>query len=102
MDRVSETLITATIGNFCEISDIGRSKVYELLDAGDLDSIKIGKRRLIILDSYRKLIEQQRATGAPTQAPSPKDAAPAPNVDETAAPRRRGRPRKLLSAADGS
>ncbi|MBV9151307.1 MAG: helix-turn-helix domain-containing protein [Alphaproteobacteria bacterium] len=67
-------LITATIDNFCAISDIGRSKVYELLDAGDLDSIKIGKRRLILLDSYRKLIERQRAAGTTThgtETPSP-------------------------------
>ena len=60
MNQTLDNLITATIGNFCEISDIGRSKVYELLDAGDLDSIKIGKRRLIVLDSYRRLIERQR------------------------------------------
>ena len=43
---------------------------------------KIGRRRLIILDSYRKLIERQRAAGATTRtgesqspAPQPLDAA---------------------------
>ena len=62
MHQIPHKLITASIVNFCEMSDLGRSKVYELLDAGDLDSIKIGKRRLIILDSYHKLIERQRAS----------------------------------------
>jgi hypothetical protein len=50
------------------MSGLGRSKVYELLDAGDLDSIKVGKRRLIVLDSYHKLIERQRAAGATTRS----------------------------------
>jgi hypothetical protein len=61
MDLVAGTLITATIANFCEISDIGRSKVYQLLDAGDLQSIKIGKRRLIVVESYRRLIGRRQA-----------------------------------------
>lgn len=67
MHQIPHKLITASIVNFCEMSDLGRSKVYELLDAGDLDSIKIGKRRLIVLDSYHKLIERQRAAGATTR-----------------------------------
>jgi excisionase family DNA binding protein len=68
MHQIPEHLITATIGNFCALSNIGRSKVYELLDAGDLQSIKIGKRRLILIDSYHRLIERQRSIGA--SAPS--------------------------------
>ena len=79
MDALANTLITSTVGNFCRVTGIGRSKTYELLAAGDLDSIKIGKRRLIILDSYRKLIEQQRAKGSSAQSGSdknPPDAAP--------------------------
>lgn len=30
-----------------EVLGIGRTKVYELLEAGELASVKIGKRRLI-------------------------------------------------------
>jgi hypothetical protein len=73
MDAHTETLITTTIGNFCRLTDIGRSKTYELLASGALDSLKIGKRRLIILDSYRKLIEQQRANGSSAQSWSDKN-----------------------------
>ena len=94
MHQIPENLITATIGNFCALSNIGRSKVYELLDAGELQSIKIGKRRLILIDSYRKLIEQQR-----TMASSPisyTNNAPQP-MSGDASP---GRPQKMSPSSD--
>ncbi len=52
--------ITAPIGEFCRISGIGRSRVYELIGDGSLESFTLGKRRLIVIDSYRRLIERQR------------------------------------------
>lgn len=61
MDDLSSNLISATIGDFSRLSGIGRSRVYELLDDGTLESIKVGKRRLVLIDSYRRLIESQRA-----------------------------------------
>jgi hypothetical protein len=63
--NVLDNIITASIEDFIQISSLGRTKVYELLGKGLLTSTKIGKRRLILLDSYRKLIEQQRVE-APT------------------------------------
>jgi hypothetical protein len=51
--------ITTTIRRFTELSGIGRSKTYEMLDAGILESIHVGSRRLIVVDSYRRLIERQ-------------------------------------------
>jgi hypothetical protein len=59
--------ITATIPEFRRISGIGRSRIYELLDAGELESIHIGSRRLILIDSYRRLIERRRQSAAPTK-----------------------------------
>jgi excisionase family DNA binding protein len=59
-----ETPITTTISNLCRLTGCGRSKTYELLAEGTLESIKIGKRRLIVLDSYRQLMERQRVTEA--------------------------------------
>jgi hypothetical protein len=56
--------ITAPIGEFCKLAGIGRSLVYEMIGDGRLESILIGKRRLVVLDSYRRLVERQRATGA--------------------------------------
>lgn len=66
MDSISENIITTPVGEFCRISGIGRTRVYELIAAGELDSITLGKRRLIVLDSFRRLIERQRV--APTHA----------------------------------
>jgi hypothetical protein len=36
------------------------AQVYRLLDRGLLDSIKIDDMRLILMDSYRQLIERSR------------------------------------------
>jgi hypothetical protein len=50
----------ATIPEFRRLSGISRSRIYELLDEGKIESIYIGARRLILIDSYRQLIERQR------------------------------------------
>ena len=59
--------ITATSPEFRRLSGIGRSRIYELLKAGELESIHIGSRRLILIDSYRRLIERCRQSAAPTK-----------------------------------
>ena len=51
-------IITATIPEFCRISGVGRSKLYELLANGTIQSICVGRRRLVIVDSYRRLVEE--------------------------------------------
>lgn len=63
--------ITATIPEFRRLSGIGRSRIYELLDAGELASVRIGSRQLILINSYRQLIARQREHGAtlPTATP---------------------------------
>ena len=73
---IADRIITAPVGEFCRISGLGRTRVYELIAEGDLESVLIGKRRLILLDSYRRLIDRQRdaskeATAA-VRAPHPK------------------------------
>jgi hypothetical protein len=54
-------IITATIPRFRELSGIGRSKIYAMLDAGELESVHVGARRLIIVDSYRRLLTRLQA-----------------------------------------
>ena len=64
----SDDVITASVGEFVRISGLGRTTIYSLLSRGLLESIKVGKRRLVLLDSYRKLIERQRVDAeAPTR-----------------------------------
>jgi hypothetical protein len=79
MNITADDIITAPISEFCRISGLGRTKVYGLMDGGRLQSVKIGKRRLIVLDSWRRMIEEQLA--------AKEEAAARHN------PRSRGRPR---------
>ena len=65
MTQDTADLITANIGQFMRLSGLGRSRVYELLTSGELDSVYIGSRRLILVDSYRRLIERQRTAVEP-------------------------------------
>jgi hypothetical protein len=77
MDMATDTtdIITATIPEFRRLSGISRSRIYELLDGGDLESVYIGARRLVLIDSYRRLIERQRASAASPVSPRPKPCA---------------------------
>ena len=51
-------IIAATIPQFREISGIGRSKIYILLDAVELESVQVGGRRLILVDCNRRLLSR--------------------------------------------
>lgn len=51
--------ITMSVKDFCGISGLPRRSVYRLLKLGSLRSIKIGKRRLIVLESYRELVHKE-------------------------------------------
>jgi len=53
--------ITMPVQQFLVAAGFGRTKLYDLLCSGELDSVVIGRRRLILMDSYRRLIERQRA-----------------------------------------
>jgi hypothetical protein len=75
MQATSAHIITAPVREFCALSGLGRTRVYELIGAGELDSITIGKRRLIVIESYRKLIERQRAAGQRFPRPGAKASA---------------------------
>lgn len=46
------------IATACRVSSLGRTKLYELMSAGQLESTTVGKRRLILGDSLRRLIEE--------------------------------------------
>jgi len=55
---------------------------YVLLDEGKLKAVKVGKRRLIVLDSWRRLVEEQLAAKEEAAA-----------AEARGNPRPRGRPR---------
>ena len=57
-------LITATILQFCQLSGFSRTLTYQLLDDGELESIYVGGRRYVVIDSYKRLVERRQATAS--------------------------------------
>jgi excisionase family DNA binding protein len=48
--------VSVTIPDACKAIGVGRTTVYELIDDGKLDAIKVGGRRLIKVSSIRRLV----------------------------------------------
>jgi excisionase family DNA binding protein len=48
--------ITVTIPNAREISGLGVSTLWKLISEGRLDTVSVGRRRLILYDSLEKLL----------------------------------------------
>ncbi len=55
----AEPIITAPVDAFSRMSGISRDLVYDMLKQGSLESIKIGRKRLIVIASYHRYIEDQ-------------------------------------------
>jgi len=52
--------ITATIEDFRTLSGISRSRIYELLKAGELESVYVMGRHLIVVQSYHEYLQRLR------------------------------------------
>jgi len=52
--------LTVRIPVAVQITGIGRSKLYELIAAGEVDVVKIGASTLITMASLRRLIEKSQ------------------------------------------
>lgn len=48
--------ITVTIADALSLSGLGRTKLYELINDGMLETVKIGRRRLIKMESLERLL----------------------------------------------
>ena len=53
--------ITVRIREACRITGIGRSKLYELIQAGELQTIKVGSITLIPVASIDRFLSAQEA-----------------------------------------
>lgn len=49
--------VTVTIKGAREATGLGNTKIYELIKQGRLDTVTIGRRRLVRTDSIRKLLQ---------------------------------------------
>ncbi|QNA82955.1 helix-turn-helix domain-containing protein [Sphingomonas sp. So64.6b] len=56
MSTALDSLITVRIRDACRITGIGRSKLYELIASGDVETIKVGAITLIPVDSLREFL----------------------------------------------
>jgi excisionase family DNA binding protein len=53
--------VICTIAEACDASGLGRTKIYDLIKAGDLKTITIGRRRLVLVNSLLNLLAPTRA-----------------------------------------
>jgi excisionase family DNA binding protein len=53
--------LTCTIAEACEASGLGRTKVYELIGGGCLETTRVGRRRLVFVRSLRTLLQPDQA-----------------------------------------
>jgi hypothetical protein len=58
--KPDDQLITATVEQFRQISGLGTTKIWELIRDGTLETVTFGKRRLILVDSYRRALARQQ------------------------------------------
>jgi excisionase family DNA binding protein len=49
--------LTCTIGDACEVTGLGRTKLYELIGAGRIVTTTIGRRRLVVVRSLLSLLD---------------------------------------------
>lgn len=49
--------ITTTVKEACEMTGLGKTKLYELIGNGTVKTTTVGRRRLVTVDSIRALVE---------------------------------------------
>ena len=48
--------LTTTIAHACKAAGLGRTKLYELINEGRIETVRIGRRRLIKVSSLKRLL----------------------------------------------
>jgi hypothetical protein len=76
---VDPDVITVTIKRFLEISGLSNTTVYSLMNRGEIETVHIGRRRLIVLSSYWTLLRRRRGTPATTPLADPPRPTPNPS-----------------------
>jgi len=62
-DKDSTRRLTVRIREACHMTGIGRSKLYELIQEGEIEVIKIGAMTLVPVASLEAFIASHRAQG---------------------------------------
>lgn len=53
-------ILLVSIPDAAKVLSLGRTSIYELIRSGDLETRKMGRRRLITAASIRRLVEGQK------------------------------------------
>jgi excisionase family DNA binding protein len=53
--------VTVTIPDALRLSGLGRTKLYDLLTKGEIQSVRVGTRRLIVFASLKALLTPKTA-----------------------------------------
>lgn len=53
-----------TVPEICEATGLGRSLVYELLAAGRIESVHVGRRRLVPAEAVERFVAELRQDAA--------------------------------------
>jgi excisionase family DNA binding protein len=56
--------LTCTIPEACEATGLGRTKLYDLIGEGLLDTVTVGRRRLVVVRSLLKLLRTDKVDRA--------------------------------------
>jgi hypothetical protein len=64
--------ITAPIGPFCRDNGVGRTKVYQLIGEGEIESVTIGRKRYIVVQSYVEFLKRQAVRVPALASPNPR------------------------------
>lgn len=52
--------ITCSVDEACDLSGLGRSKLYELIAEGAIATTTVGRRRLILMEALRAFLLDRR------------------------------------------
>jgi hypothetical protein len=55
--------LTVTVRVARQISGLGNTKIYELINNGAIESVKVDNRRLVVLASLERLLTPTKANG---------------------------------------
>ena len=59
-----DTALLASIADTQKrLGDIGRTYVYELINQGELEVVKLGRRSFVLVESIDKYVERRRSAG---------------------------------------
>jgi excisionase family DNA binding protein len=62
-DKESARRLTVRIREACRMTGIGRSKLYELIQAGEIEVIKVGTMTLVPVASLEAFLASHRTQG---------------------------------------